>query len=91
MASNHKVILTSENYATKQGAKTGIDSCRVNSQKDSQYEKRTSVSDQPYFVLKAVNGEIIGTSQMYSSTTARDDGIASVKKHGKDAVLEDRS
>lgn len=88
-ASNYEVILTSENYASKQSAETGISSCRSNSQIDSKYEKRTSSSDQPYFVLKADNGQVIGASQMYSSTSARDNGIASVKKFGKDAVLAD--
>jgi len=91
VASNNEVILTSENYATKEGAKNGIDSCRVNSQIDARYEKKTSLSSQPYFVLKASNGQIIGTSEMYSSTTARDNGIASVKRFGKDAVLVDRA
>ena len=90
-ASNYEVILTSENYANKQGAETGISSCRSNSQTDSKYEKRTSGSNQPYFVLKADNGQVIGTSQMYSSTSARDNGIESVKKFGKDAALVDVS
>lgn len=91
MASNNEVILTSENYAAKEGAKNGIESCRINSQVDTRYEKKASVSNQPYFVLKATNGQIIGTSEMYSSTTARDNGIASVKRFGKDAVLVDRA
>lgn len=91
VASNNEIILTSENYAAKDGAKNGIDSCRVNSQIDARYEKKSSVSNQPYFVLKASNGEVIGKSQMYSSTTARDNGIASVKRFGKDAVLVDKA
>lgn len=91
VASNNEVILTSENYAAKEGAKNGIESCRINSQVDTRYEKKASVSNQPYFVLKATNGQIIGTSEMYSSTTARDNGIASVKRFGKDAVLVDRA
>lgn len=91
VASNYEVILTSENYATKDGAKNGIESCKVNSQIDDRFERKTSVSNQPYFVLKAFNGQIIGTSQMYSSTTARDNGIASVKRFGKDAILVDRA
>ncbi|MBL4635858.1 MAG: YegP family protein [Kofleriaceae bacterium] len=34
---------------------------------DERYDRRTSNADQPYFVLKAANGEIIGKSQMYST------------------------
>lgn len=81
-ADNHEVILTSENYATKQGAEAGIAACQANSPKDSQYEKRTSQAHQPYFVLKAGNYQIIGTSQMYSSIAGRDNGIASCKTNG---------
>lgn len=81
-ADNHETILTSENYATKQGAQNGIASCQANSPYDSHYERRISAANQPYFVLKALNSQIIGTSQMYSSATARDNGIASCKSNG---------
>lgn len=81
-ASNNEVILTSQVYGTKAAAQTGIQSCRVNSPIDARYEKLTSTANQPYFNLKAANYEIIGTSQMYSSTAARDNGIASVKTNG---------
>ncbi|GGC98016.1 YegP family protein [Undibacterium terreum] len=90
-ADNHEVILTSETYVSKQGAHTGIASCQVNSPYDSQYDKRNSTSSQPYFVLKAKNGEIIGTSQMYSSTSARDNGIASCKFNGPTTKIVDES
>ena len=88
-ADNHETILTSENYATKQGAQNGIASCQSNSPYDSRYERRTSIASQPYFVLKALNSQIIGTSQMYSSTTARDNGIASCKANGPTARIID--
>jgi uncharacterized protein YegP (UPF0339 family) len=88
-ADNHETILTSENYATKQGALNGINSCQTNSPYDSRYERRISVASQPYFVLKAVNSQIIGTSQMYSSTTARDGGIASCKANGATTKIID--
>jgi uncharacterized protein YegP (UPF0339 family) len=88
-ADNHETILTSENYSTKQGAHTGIASCQKNSPYDSSYERRKSVSDQPYFVLKAANHEVIGVSQMYGSTSARDSGIESCKKNGPTTDVRD--
>jgi len=88
-ADNHETILTSENYATKQGAQSGITSCQINTPHESRYERRTSVAIQPYFVLKALNSQIIGTSQMYSSTTARDSGIASCKANGSTTRIID--
>jgi uncharacterized protein YegP (UPF0339 family) len=90
-ADNHEVILTSETYTTKQGAQTGIASCQVNCPYDARYDKRTSASDQPYFVLKAANHEIIGRSQMYSSTNARDNGIASCKTNGSTTKIVDKT
>jgi uncharacterized protein YegP (UPF0339 family) len=90
-ADNHEVILTSESYTTKQGAHTGIASCQVNSPYGARYDKRTSAADQPYFVLKAANHEIIGKSQMYSSTAARDNGIASCKTNGPTTKIVDKT
>ncbi|WP_312550645.1 YegP family protein [Massilia sp.] len=81
-ADNHEIILTSENYVSKQGAQAGIASCQANSPYDSRYERLTSISSQPYFVLKALNGQPIGVSEMYSSYTARDNGITSCKTNG---------
>jgi hypothetical protein len=81
-AGNHETILTSENYFEKQGAQNGIASCQTNSPFDSRYERRISTASQPYFVLKASNGQPIGVSEMYSSTTARENGIASCKANG---------
>lgn len=88
-ADNHETVLTSENYVTKQGAQSGIASCQSNSPFDSRYERRISNASQPYFVLKALNSQIIGTSQMYSSNTARDNGIASCKINGSTTRIID--
>jgi uncharacterized protein len=40
-------------------------------------------------VLKAKNGEIIGTSEMYSSVGARDAGIDAVKRDAPPAPTKD--
>jgi uncharacterized protein YegP (UPF0339 family) len=86
---NGEVILTSELYESKQAAEKGIESVRQNSPLDERYERRTSKADEPYFVLKAGNGEIIGVSEMYSAPAAVDKGIASVKANAPGAVLKD--
>ena len=51
--------------------------------------KRTNGEFQ--FNLKANNGQIIGTSEMYESTSGRDNGIASVKSNAPSASTEDLS
>lgn len=90
-AGNGEVILTSELYKAKASAENGIQSVRTNSPDDGRYDRRTSKSNDPYFVLKAANGEIIGTSEMYSSTAAMENGIRSVKENGPTAIVSDLS
>jgi len=42
-------------------------------------------------VLKAGNHEVIGTSEMYSSTSARDGGIEAVQRAAADATIVDET
>jgi hypothetical protein len=88
-ADNGQVILTSQMYEAKASATQGIDSVRVNAPLDERYERLSSAKGDPYFTLKAANGQVIGRSQMYSSTSAMEGGIASVKKNGPTAIVLD--
>jgi uncharacterized protein YegP (UPF0339 family) len=90
-ATNGQTILTSERYVKKASATSGVQSVKTNAPVDARYEKRASKSNQLYFVLKAANSEIIGTSEMYSSEAARDGGIASVKTNAPTAELVDQA
>ena len=54
---------------------------------DAAYVKRESKRSEPYFVLRAKNNEVIGNSEMYSSTQARDKGIEAVKRVGASAKV----
>lgn len=88
-ASNGQVILTSEGYKAKQSAMTGIESVRKNSQNDFKFDRKESKNGKYYFNLKAVNGQVIGTSEMYETETARNKGIESVKKNAPIAEIDD--
>lgn len=90
-AGNGEKILTSELYVTKTAALNGIESVKTNSPIDSRYERLNDRAGNPRFNLKAVNGEIIGKSESYSSITARENGIASCKANGPTAITEDRA
>jgi hypothetical protein len=91
-AGNGEIILTSERYHEIGNALSGIRACKENSGSDSRYERRTSsVHGRPYFVLQAGNHEIIGTSEMYSSAAARDNGIESCKVNGPAAETIDKT
>lgn len=88
-ATNGQVILSSESYAQKGSALAGIESVRANGTADENFERKTSSANQPYFVLKAKNGSVIGRSEMYSSEPARDYGIASVKTNCASTDVDD--
>jgi uncharacterized protein YegP (UPF0339 family) len=61
----------------------------VNASDNARYERKTSASEQAYFVLKGKNGEPLGTSEMYSSIGARDAGIDAVKRDAPAAPIQD--
>lgn len=90
-AGNGEGILASEGYTTKAGCEGGIESVRKNSQDASKFEKKESSNGKYFFNLKATNGQIIGTSEMYESSSGRDNGIASVQKNAPDATVDDQS
>ncbi len=90
-ASNGQVILSSPMYESKDSALQGIASCKANASQDEHFVRATSSAGEPYFSLKASNGQAIGRSEMYSSTAAMENGIASVKKNAPDAPIKDLS
>lgn len=87
-ADNGQVILTSEGYTTRAACENGIESVRKNSGDNARYERKRSTNDKHYFNLKASNGQVIGSSEMYESSAAMENGIASVTKNALDASVE---
>ena len=81
-ADNSQIILTSQKYSSKPACFNGIESVKTNCTEDSRYERKQSVNNKHYFVLKAFNGQIIGNSEMYASKASMENGIESVKKNG---------
>ena len=67
-------------YSTKPSCESGIGSVKLNAQEDAKFERNTANDGRCYFNLKAGNGQIIGTSQMYESDNGMENGIESVKK-----------
>ena len=90
-AANGKIVLTSERYTTKASALNGIDSVRTNAAVPARFDRRSSVAGEPYFVLKARNGEPIGRSEMYTSRSGRDNGIRSVETNAPTARVDDHT
>ncbi|MDO4704551.1 YegP family protein [Tannerella sp.] len=90
-ATNGQVILSSEGYTTKAACMNGVESVKKNAQTESRFEKHIAKNGKFYFNLKATNGQVIGSSQMYESEASRDNGINSVQKNAPDAAIEDQT
>ena len=90
-AGNHQVILSSQGYKTKSACENGIESVSKNAKDDKMFERKKAKDGSPFFSLKATNGQVIGSSEMYSGTSAMSKGIASIKKNAPKATIQDLS
>jgi uncharacterized protein len=86
-ASNGQIIMSSEMYKEKGSAENGIASVKKNAAADASYERKDTKNGQFMFNLKAANHQIVGTSETYKTTEARDHGIDSVKANAPSAVV----
>ncbi|WP_257387013.1 YegP family protein [Tahibacter caeni] len=86
-AGNGEVILASQGYVDKSGARNGVESVRTNAADAGRFEKKVAGNGKFHFSLKAGNGQVIGNSEMYDSEKARDAGIASVANNAPGAAL----
>lgn len=88
-ANNGQVILASEGYNSKSSCEKGIASVKANALDRSRYDKKVSRNGKYYFNLKATNGQVIGSSEMYESAGGRNNGIESVMKNAPLALMEE--
>lgn len=89
-AGNGQIILSSEMYESKSACENGIASIQKNAGDAAKYDRRTSSAGDPYFVLKAGNGQEIGRSETYQGgVAAMENGIESVMKNAPDATIVD--
>lgn len=79
IAGNGEKMLQSEGYTTLTGAKNGIASVKTNAAIETRFLPREAADGSQYFVLIAGNGQIIGVSQMYSTTSSRNRAISTVQ------------
>ncbi len=87
-AGNAEIILTSELYKTQASAENGIASVQKNSAIPERFERKIASNGKFYFNLKAANHQVIGTSQLYASDTARETGITSVISNGSTTSIK---
>ena len=86
-AGNGQVILASEGYSSKDGCENGIASVKENSENEERFEVKDTKNGGCMFNLKAGNGQVIGTSEVYNSEAACANGIESVMKNAPEAQV----
>ena len=90
-AGNGQIILVSQMYESKDSAENGIESVRKNSADDARFERKVAKNGEPFFSLTATNGQNIGKSETYSSESAMENGVQSVKTNAPDAEVVDNT
>ena len=89
VAGNGETILSSEGYASKPSCMNGVKSVMKNAAETKRFEAKVAKNGKFHFNLKASNGQVIGSSELYESQNSCENGIASVKKNVVGAKIED--
>ncbi len=90
-ADSGRVILGSEGYSTKAALKNAIRSAQRLAQNEKNFQRMTAKNGKYYFNLRAENGQVIGSSEMYESEAGREHGVVSVMNHSQTDVIEDKT
>jgi uncharacterized protein YegP (UPF0339 family) len=86
-ARNGETILSSQAYTERRGCIRGLRSVRKNATEPENYVRRTATDGRFFFVLRAANARVIGTSQMYTSDQGVSGGIESVMQNAPTAEV----
>ncbi|MEY4545835.1 MAG: hypothetical protein RL685_2030 [Pseudomonadota bacterium] len=89
-AGNSEIILTSEPFTRKTSALAGIVAVKACANWDKRFRRR-SRRGAAYFVLQAHNGEVLGTSAVFSTASEREAGIEAVRTNARMAKVEDHT
>ncbi len=86
-AKNGQIILSSEQYTTDAAAFNGAFAVQTEGQSASAYTLKENTSGGFYFNVKAQNGEIVGTSQQYTTKAAAQSAMISLQSLLKTLVV----
>jgi uncharacterized protein YegP (UPF0339 family) len=88
-AGNHEVILVSRMHQTDTDLRLAIVQVRRNSQLAERFKRMVAKDKSPYFVLTGEEGQVLGTSEMYLSAAAMENGIRSVMSNGAAQLVKE--
>ena len=91
IASNGQTILSSEGYKSKSSCMNGIESVKSNCADMASFDRTKTSTGKFRFALKAKNKQIIGTSQNYTTASARNNGVASIGRAAPGAKVDDQT
>jgi uncharacterized protein len=80
VASNGEKLLRSEGYSSRAAAEKGVESAKKNGVSSKSYRISESEDGQWFYDLVAKNGEIIGTSETYTSKSNAERGMTTLQK-----------
>ena len=69
----------------------GVKSVMKNAADVKRFESKVAKNGKFHFNLKATNGQVIGSSEMYESQASCENGITSVKKNAPGATIDDQA
>lgn len=78
-AKNGQIVLSSEAYATEAAAFNGAFAVQVEGQAAAAYTLKQNAAGGFFFTVKAQNGEVIGTSQQYTTKASAEAGMAALR------------
>lgn len=79
LSGNGEKVLQSQAYSSRAAAEKGVESVRKNAVDANNFEQLTASNGEHYFNLVAQNGEIIGSSELYTTATSAKKAATSVK------------
>jgi uncharacterized protein YegP (UPF0339 family) len=91
VAGNGDIILSSDAYKSKLGCTKAIESVRVNSANPDNFVREPTQSGNHQFSLVSLNGRIIGTSQIFDSTSGYNNAVTNVARLARGASLNDQT
>jgi len=77
-AGNGEIVLQSQGYSRRTSAVNGTASVRSHGTSVARYQVRDAADGQAYFVLVAVNGQVIGVSETYATRSNAERAVSAV-------------
>lgn len=87
IASNGQVILSSMGYSSNAAINQEIHAVQAGNYSNIRFERKVSRNGKYYFVLRAADDRIIGTSELYNTEGGRDNGMEAARNNARDAEV----